>query len=96
MFEMSSPSICTVPLIRLQNACQHPQERGLARAVRADQAVDRAVLDFRADVIDRRDVLKRLVALVAVIMFCSLLSSLPSRAAAPRSPRVSAPDRPVR
>ena len=37
-------------LIRLQNAGQHAQERGLARAVRADQAVDRAVLDFRADV----------------------------------------------
>ena len=47
-------------IIRLQNAGQHAQERGLACAVRADQAVDRAVLDFRADVIDRRNVLKPL------------------------------------
>ena len=59
-------------LIRRQNAREHAQEGRFAGAVRADQSVNRAVLNLRADVIDRRDVVK---TLGRVIRFDHLLSS---------------------
>ena len=87
-------------LVRLQNAGEHAQERRFARAVRANKAVDRGVLHLRADVIDRRDVVKTLGRVIrsdhllsspfCVTHAVSCASSAPSERALPARAVISA------
>ena len=55
---MSCPSIDDLPVGRLLETGDHPQQRGLAAAGRAEQDEEFARVDVEADIVDRRHLAK--------------------------------------